>query len=305
VTALSSTGNGEARAALSIDVEDWFHVENLTRVIARASWPERELRVVRNTDRLLEILDERSVRATCFVLGWVAERRPELIRRIADAGHEVACHGYDHELLGKLSVNEFRQDVRRAKTLLEDITGAKVRGYRAPSFSVTDWAIPVLEELGFTYDSSFFPVAVHDRYGWLTGVDPSATITELRPGFHEVAISCLALRRRRVPWGGGGYFRLIPYPVFRAGIKRILASGQPYVFYMHPWEIDPEQPRVNGLSRTARLRHYTGLKSAEGRVRSLVRDLHWTTVADLLAAPTVHGPSTLARRASTSSELTV
>jgi polysaccharide deacetylase family protein (PEP-CTERM system associated) len=291
---------GQTHAALSIDVEDWFHVENLTPVIARDTWPERELRVVRNTELLLEILGERGVRATCFVLGWVAERRPELIRRIAEAGHEVACHGYGHQLLGKLSINEFREDVRRAQALLEDLIGVAVRGYRAPSFSITDWAIPVLEELGFTYDSSFFPIAMHDRYGWLSGVDPSATVSELRPGFHEVAISCLALGRRRVPWGGGGYFRLIPYPVFRAGINRILASGQPYVFYMHPWEIDPDQPRVDGLSRTARLRHYTGLGSAEARLRSLIRDLRWTTVADLLATPAVHVLGTEAAAVSTS-----
>jgi polysaccharide deacetylase family protein (PEP-CTERM system associated) len=208
-------------------------------------------------------------------------------------------------MLGELSIHEFRQDVRRAKALLEDLTGVAVRGYRAPSFSITDWAIPVLEELGFTYDSSFFPIAMHDRYGWLSGVDPSATVSELRPGFYEVAISCLSLGRRRVPWGGGGYFRLIPYPVFRGGIKRILASGQPYVFYIHPWEIDPDQPRVTGLSRTARFRHYNGLGSAEARVQSLVRDLHWTTMADLLATPAVHDPSPVAPRVSPSSELTV
>jgi polysaccharide deacetylase family protein (PEP-CTERM system associated) len=296
---------GSGPATLSIDVEDWFHVENLTPVIARASWPERELRVVRNTERLLEILEQRGVRATCFVLGWVAERRPELIRRIATAGHEVACHGYGHQLLGKLSIHEFREDVRRAQALLEDLTGLAVRGYRAPSFSITDWAIPVLEELGFTYDSSFFPIAMHDRYGWLSGVDPSATVSELRPGFREVAISCLTLGARRVPWGGGGYFRLIPYPVFRTGIKRILASGQPYVFYMHPWEIDPDQPRVKGLSRTARLRHYTGLSSAEGRVRSLLRDFRWTTVADLLATCGVNRASPEASARSTGGHVRV
>jgi polysaccharide deacetylase family protein (PEP-CTERM system associated) len=281
----------DARAALSVDVEDWFHVENLAPVIARASWAQRELRVARNTERLLEIFDEASVRATFFVLGWVAERRPELIRRIAEAGHEVACHGYGHELLGALSVDGFREDVRRARALLEDLAGTPIRGYRAPSFSITDWAIPVLQELGFTYDSSFFPIVIHDRYGWLSGVDPSAAISELGPGFHEVAIPCLTLGGRRVPWGGGGYFRLIPYPIFRAGIKRILTSGKPYVFYMHPWEIDPDQPRVTGLSRTARLRHYVGLTAAEARVRSLVQDYRWMTVAELLTTPVVDPPA--------------
>jgi polysaccharide deacetylase family protein (PEP-CTERM system associated) len=280
------------RAVLSIDVEDWFHVENLTPVIARDSWAERDSRVTRNMERLLEILSEQGVRATCFVLGWVAERQPELVRRIADGAHEVACHGYGHQLLGGLSREEFREDVRRAKAMLEDLTGAAVRGYRAPSFSITDWAIPILQELGFSYDSSFFPIAVHDRYGQLRGIDPSAAVTEVIPGFHEVSISCLTAGARRLPWGGGGYFRLMPYPLFRAGVRRILASGAPYVFYIHPWEIDRDQPRVAGLSLTAHFRHYTGLRSAEARFRSLVSDFAWTTVADLLASFTAPATGT-------------
>src|SRR5215207_3665553 len=165
----TSTSLRTPAAAMTIDVEDWFHVENLKPVIPRDSWQDRELRVERNTERMLELLDERGVRATCFVLGWVAERCPALVRRIAAAGHEVACHGYGHDLVYELTEQEFREDVRRCKALLEDLSGTRVLGYRAPSFSITDWSLRTLQELGFGYDSSAFPIAAHDRYGKLSG----------------------------------------------------------------------------------------------------------------------------------------
>jgi polysaccharide deacetylase family protein (PEP-CTERM system associated) len=272
-----------ALAAMSIDVEDWFHVENLKAAIPRESWEGRPLRVERNTDRLLELLDERDVRATFFVLGWVAERCPSLVRRIAASGHEVACHGYGHELVYELSADEFREDVRRCKELLEELTGARVRGYRAPSFSITDWSISILRELGFAYDSSAFPTFAHDRYGSLAGVAAGKPVVELEPGFHEICVSCLMVGARGLPWGGGGYFRLMPYGVFRGGVARILRSGQPYVFYIHPWEIDPDQPRVNGLSRLHEFRHYVGLTRTEARFDSLLSDFRWASVADVLA----------------------
>jgi polysaccharide deacetylase family protein (PEP-CTERM system associated) len=271
-------------AVMSIDVEDWFHVENLRPVIPRKTWSERQLRVERNTERMLELMADApgNVRCTCFVLGWVAERCPNLVERIAAAGHEIASHGHGHELLGELSPAAFRADVERSKGVLEDLTGVEVRGYRAPAFSITDQAIPILQEVGFTYDSSFFPSVAHDRYGKLGGVTPEEPVVEVAPGFNEIAISCLTVASRALPWGGGGYFRLLPYRVFRRGVRRILGSGLPYVFYIHPWEIDPGQPRMKGLPRLYGFRHYVGLDRCEARFASLLGDFAWSSMADLL-----------------------
>jgi polysaccharide deacetylase family protein (PEP-CTERM system associated) len=270
---------------MSIDVEDWFHVENLRPVIRRETWSERELRVERNTERMLELMADApgAVRSTCFVLGWVAERCPSLVKRIAAAGHEIASHGHGHELLGEVSTEAFRADVERSKGVLEDLTGAEVRGYRAPAFSITEEAIPILQEVGFTYDSSFFPSVAHDRYGKLRGVTPDEPVVEIAPGFNEIAISCLTVASRGLPWGGGGYFRLLPYRVFRRGVRRILDSGLPYVFYIHPWEMDPGQPRMDGLPRLYRFRHYVGLDRSEARFASLLGDFAWCSMSDLLS----------------------
>jgi polysaccharide deacetylase family protein (PEP-CTERM system associated) len=268
-------------AVMSVDVEDWFHVENLSSAIGRDSWSTRSLRVERNVERLLQLMESSGgVRCTWFVLGWVAERCPNMVRRIAEAGHELASHGYDHELLDGLSEEAFRSDVRRAKALLEDLTGETVRGYRAPSFSIKEWALPILRELRFVYDSSLFPTVGHDRYGRLPGVDEP--VAEVLPGFFEVSVSSLNVASFAVPWGGGGYFRLLPYRIFRAGVQRILRSGRPYVFYIHPWEIDPDQPRPDGVSRLSSFRHYVGLDRCERRLASLFADFRWTTMADLL-----------------------
>jgi polysaccharide deacetylase family protein (PEP-CTERM system associated) len=270
---------------MSIDVEDWFQVENLKSVIARDSWDSQELRVERNTDRMLELMAARGVRCTCFVLGWVAEKCPSLVRRIADAGHEIASHGYGHELIYNLTQDEFRRDVQRSRDILEDVTGAKVRGYRAPNFSITDWAIDVLHEVGFEYDSSAFPTVAHDRYGKLTGMAAGQALVPLRDGFTEVCVSCLNVGSRGLPWGGGGYFRLFPYPMFRRGVSHILKSGQPYVFYIHPWEIDAGQPRMSGggLKRSHRFRHYVNIDRCEARWDRLLGDFQWTTISTLLA----------------------
>jgi len=269
-------------AGMSVDVEDWFQVENLKPVIPRSTWDSRESRVERNTMRILELLEQHRARATFFVLGWVAERQPRLIRQIADQGHEIASHGYGHELLYRLSPDEFRNDVGRSKRILEDLTGSPVLGYRAPSFSITDWAVAILQEMGFEYDSSVFPTVAHDRYGRLTGVDGGRPILELRPGFFEVCISILPLGNRGIPWGGGGYFRMIPFLPWRAGVRRILASGAPYVFYIHPWEIDPGQPRMDGVGRINRLRHYLNLERCEARFSALLAEFTWTSLGSLL-----------------------
>jgi polysaccharide deacetylase family protein (PEP-CTERM system associated) len=270
---------------MSIDVEDWFQVENLRDAIGRETWSARELRVERNVDRMLELMAAADVRATCFVLGWIAERCPRVVERIAAAGHEIASHGYGHELLSRLTPDTFREDVVRSKTLLEQLVATKVVGYRAPAFSITDWAIPILNEVGFTYDSSFFPSFAHDRYGRLTGIGATAPVSEVMPGFHEVSISCLRFGSRGLPWGGGGYFRLVPYPLFRLGARRILGAADPYVFYIHPWEIDPVQPRVAGLPKASAFRHYVGLDRCEKRFERLLRDFSWSPIVDLFLDP--------------------
>lgn len=273
---------GHASAAVSVDVEDWFHVENLKDVIARDSWDRQELRIERNVERILGLMADHGVRGTWFVLGWVAERLPGLVRRIAAADHEIGSHGFGHELVGALSPYEFRADVRRSKGLLEDIVGAEVIGYRAPCFSITDWSIEVLREVGFRYDSSAFPIIAHDRYGKLRGVHPGRPIAEIRPGFHEVCVSSLSICGYGLPWGGGGYFRLLPYSFFSAGVRRLLADGRPYVFYIHPWEFDPHQPRVRGLRRSHAFRHYLNLERTEARFAALLVDFNWTTIRNLL-----------------------
>lgn len=286
------TTTAAPNAAMSIDVEDWFQVENLKSVIARDTWDSRELRVERNTDRMLELMARHNVRCTCFILGWCAERVPGLVRRIADAGHEIASHGYGHDLIYSLSHDQFRADIDRSKKHLEDLTGRRVRGYRAPSFSITDWSIDILQSLGFDYDSSAFPTVAHDRYGKLTGMDAGHPVVEIRPGFYEVCVSVLKLGKKGVPWGGGGYFRLFPYWLFRRGVSRILNSGQPYVFYIHPWEIDAGQPTMTGMKRSHRFRHYVNLSRCDARFDSLLGDFRWTTMADLLERwkPASHTP---------------
>jgi polysaccharide deacetylase family protein (PEP-CTERM system associated) len=283
---MTGSGYEQPPAVMSIDVEDWFHVENLSRAVPRETWSERQLRVERNMDKMLQMLAGAPggpVRASCFVLGWVAERCPGLVRRIADAGHEIASHGHGHELVGSLSPERFRADVERSKAVLEDLVGAEVLGYRAPSFSITEWAIPVLGELGFRYDSSVFAAVAHDRYGRIPGLRPDEPVVELAPGFHEVPVSCLTVANRGVPWGGGGYFRAMPYGLFRLGVGRILRTGRPYVFYIHPWEIDADQPRVGGIPAAYRFRHYVGLRRCQPRFESLLRDFRWVAIADLLA----------------------
>jgi len=277
---------------MSIDVEDWFQVENLKSVVARESWDARELRVERNMDRMLELMALHDVRCTCFVLGWIAEKCPALVRRIADAGHEIASHGYGHELVYALTPEQFRDDLLRGKHLLEDVTGARIRGYRAPNFSITDWAIDILLEAGLEYDSSAFPTVAHDRYGKLAGITAGHPLVPLRDGFTEVCVSCLNLGKRGLPWAGGGYFRLFPYELFRRGVAHILDSGQPYVFYIHPWEIDGMQPRMSGggLKRSHQFRHYVNVgRRCEARWDRLLGDFQWTTVAGLLDRSIVTG----------------
>ncbi len=269
------------RFLLGIDVEDWFHVENLKGSVSRDSWSTRERRVEQNIDWLLQALERSDTQATFFILGWVAEEMPGLVRLIAAGGHEIASHGYSHELVYTMSREAFREDVLRSKRHLEDLTGAPVLGYRAPSFSITDWATDVLADLGLAYDSSLFS-SNHDRYGKLSSAQPGPTF-ELPNGLLEIPLSYLPLAGRNVPWAGGGYFRLYPYPLFKAGARLIARRGV-YNFYLHPWEIDPGQPRVTGLPRSYRFRHYHNLGATKRRLEDLLASFPFEPVGGLLTS---------------------
>lgn len=267
---------------LSIDVEDWFQVENLKGAVSKASWPEQQFRVEANMDWLLETLAETDTKATFFILGWVAERLPELVVRIYKEGHEVASHGYGHDLVYTLSADAFREDLARSKGFLEALTGTRVLGYRAPSFSITDWAIDALLEAGFVYDSSLFPTSAHDRYGRLSTPIPDKPFFLLRDGFYQVPLSYLPLLGAKVPWAGGGYFRLFPYPLFEAGVRRIAQVRGVYTFYIHPWEFDPGQPRLSTVGWSYRFRHYRNLHKTRARFSRLVRTFAFEPIRNLL-----------------------
>lgn len=265
------------RNAMTIDVEDYFQVSAFAPYITRESWPERECRVEANVDRILAILDERGVKATFFTLGWIAERYPALVKRIVAGGHELASHGYGHLRASDQDRAQFRQDVGSAKAILEDIGGQAVLGYRAPSFSIGQgnlWALEVLHEAGYRYSSSIYPVQ-HDHYGM-----PDAPRFAWHPngsdGLLEVPITTVRLGQRNLPAGGGGYFRLFPYALSRWMMQQVnQRDGQPAIFYFHPWEIDPGQPRPPGINLKTRFRHYVNMEKMDGRIRALTRDFAW------------------------------
>jgi len=282
--------------AMTIDVEDYFHVSVFDGIVPRQQWDRFESRVCTNTERLLAIFDEAGVKATFFVLAWVAERFPELLQRIVAGGHELASHGYAHRLIYDQTRQAFRDDVRRAKRLIEDASGRAVVGYRAPSYSVTPrslWALDVLLEEGYRYDSSIFPIR-HDRYGIPLSARLPYQIDRRAGTLIEVPASTTRFGPFNLPVAGGGYFRLLPYWWTRWGIGRVnRREGRPTVFYLHPWEIDPAQPRLRA-GRLSRFRHYRNLDKAEGRLRALVREFRFDTVANLVAnlpAAPVAGPA--------------
>lgn len=261
--------------ALTIDVEDYFQVSAFAPYIARADWDRHECRVERNVDRILTLLDEHDAKATFFVLGWVAERYPQLVRRIVGGGHEVASHGYGHERASDLDAAAFDADVRRAKGVLEDLTGREVAGYRAPSFSIGPdnlWAFDALVRAGHRYSSSVYPIR-HDHYGM---PDAPRFAHEPVDGLIEVPMTTLRLLNRNLPSSGGGYFRLLPYALSRWMLGRVNSvDGEAAVFYFHPWEIDPGQPRIDGIDARTRFRHYLNLERMERRLRCLLRDFAW------------------------------
>ncbi len=272
------------RNAMSIDLEEWFCVSNFEAVIPREEWPRLESRVERSTATILEILERRKVRATFFVLGWVAERHPGLIRGIADAGHEIASHGYGHRLVYELTPDEFQQDIARSVELIEEIAGVRCAGYRAPSFSLRrdcDWAWEALAGSGIRYDSSVFPVH-HDRYG-----EPDAPrrphLRDSAGGrFVEFPPSTVSLFGKNIPVAGGGYFRLYPLAVTRWAIRRLQAEGIPANIYLHPWEFDPDHPKPEGVSGATLARHRVGLAGVARKLDALLSEFPFGSVLDAL-----------------------
>jgi polysaccharide deacetylase family protein (PEP-CTERM system associated) len=310
----------------TVDVEDWFQVENFKTSIPFESWERRELRVERNTHRLLDLLDEvgpvsrgqgfegscetnqfnqrtnstnvtnkQKIRATFFVLGWIARKLPDLIREIHERGHEVASHGNNHHLCTVESAESLQKDLTDSKALLEDIIGSRVRGYRAPSFSVTSDIVKIIQDAGYQYDSSYNSFDKHGRYGKLNtnGFRKVGIAYQLSDHFYEIPISNLSLKPIAcslqpiiLPFGGGGYFRLFPYLVFKKAIREILRTDRAYSFYMHPWEVDPNQPRVQNAPRLLKFRHYVNLASTEQKIRRMLfdfRDCRFVTCREYVA----------------------
>lgn len=269
--------------AFTVDVEDYFHVTAFAQNVSREDWQNLPSRVEYNTQAVMDLLDEHGVHGTFFVLGWVAERYPSLVRDIQRRGHEIASHGYSHQLIYKQSPELFREETLRSKSLLEDLIGSGVKGYRAASYSITErslWALDILAELGFEYDSSVFPVR-HDNYGMPDAPLEIHSISTSKGDLVEFPLSVLPLGRFNLPIAGGGYFRLFPYRFSAYAYRRINDSGLPMIFYIHPWEIDPDQPRIK-TSLKSRFRHYNNLNRCKARLDHLLRDFRFTTVADIL-----------------------
>jgi len=283
--------------ALTIDVEDYFQVEAFASRINYNEWDNYPCRIKQNTQKILDILDDYQIKATFFCLGWIAKRSPSLIKNIAQRGHEVASHGYAHQPVYKQSPDIFMQDIRKTKQILEDIIGQPVIGYRAPTYSITQktlWALEILAEEGYKYDSSIFPIK-HDLYGIPNAprfpfnvhtFTRSNVLTCKRSNvqtFFEFPLTTLRILNINIPIAGGGYFRVFPYIFIKNALRHInLKEKQPFVFYLHPWELDPEQPRINHLPWRSRFRHYVNLRKTEGKFRKLLSDFRFSTVLKVL-----------------------
>ncbi|WP_221791904.1 XrtA system polysaccharide deacetylase [Aquisediminimonas sediminicola] len=275
------------RNIMTVDVEDWFQVGAFEGVIKRTGWSRLEHRVARNCDIILQIFDDAGVKATFFTLGWVAEHYPRLIRRIADAGHEIASHGWDHRRVFMMTQDEFAADLARSHQAIEQAAAMSVTGYRAPSFSIDHrcaWAHQTLAAQGYAYSSSVAPIR-HDHYGW-----PESPRFAYQPvsgsALREVPVTTAHLLGRRVAAGGGGFFRLMPYALFRSLVTQVnCVDRQPAIFYFHPWEIDPGQPRVSGAPFKSRLRHYLNLDRMEGKLRRLLADFQWGRMDHVMMTP--------------------
>jgi len=281
--------------ALTIDVEDYFQVSAFAPYIARSDWERRECRVEANVQRILALLADRQTRATFFTLGWVAERYPKLVRDIVAGGHELASHGYGHQRASELDRAAFRDDVLRAKRVLEDVGGVAVKGYRAPSFSIGKdnlWALSTLLETGHQYSSSIYPIA-HDHYGM---PDAPRFMHRTEQGLLEIPVTTLRLFNRNLPSSGGGYFRLLPYELSKWMIRRVnRLEGESAIFYFHPWEIDAGQPRIAGIDARTRFRHYVNIDRNEHKLRRLLDDFRWGRMDDIfLGRQPVPSPPVLA-----------
>lgn len=278
MTANRTDGAAPIVNALTIDVEDYFQVSAFAPRIARDEWDRLPCRVERNVCTILELLADAKTKATFFCLGWVGERYPALVRRLADEGHEIASHGFAHQRATDQTPDEFLADIACAKALLEDVTGRKVQGYRAPSFSVGErnpWAFDCIARAGYRYSSSLYPIR-HDHYGV---PDAPRFAHEVKPGLLEVPVATVRMLSANWPAGGGGYFRLLPYGVSRWALRRINnVDRRPAMFYFHPWELDPDQPRIEGISAKTRFRHYLNLERMRPRLARLLRDFQWGRV---------------------------
>ena len=275
------------RNAFTVDVEDYFQAESFSGVIDRALWDGFQCRVEKNTHVLLDILDTKKIKGTFFILGWIAKRYPGLVNEISARGHEVASHGMSHRLIYTQTIEEFRNETQESKKILEDIIGKEVIGYRAATYSITRqslWALDVLVEAGYLYDSSIFPMR-HDRYG-IHDANPYPGIISTPSGLTivEFPISTYKTMGATIPVAGGGYFRLFPYFITKFGLGMINKAGHEFLFYMHPWEIDPKQPMVNGITRFAKFRHYNNLDRFESRLNNLLDDFNFTTMSDVLTS---------------------
>ncbi|WP_272701648.1 XrtA system polysaccharide deacetylase [Desulfovibrio sp. Fe33] len=274
--------------ALTVDVEDYFQVSAFEHCIDRASWDSMELRVENNVARILDLFDEFGAKGTFFTLGWIAERAPGLVRRIADRGHDIACHGYGHQLVYDIGPDRFREDIRRAKAILEDQSGKAVTGYRAPSYSIVDrslWALDILIEEGFAYDSSIFPI-FHDRYGIPDAPRFPHDIERENGTIREFPLTTKFFsafgKEMNFPVAGGGYLRLFPVSLIERAFKSINRDGNPVVLYFHPWEIDPGQPRIANTGWKSRFRHYVNLDKTESKLRTLLGSFHFAPMASVL-----------------------
>lgn len=271
--------------ALTFDIEDYFQVEAFKQHIRYEEWPHYPIRVADNTRKIVEILDERGVKATFFMLGWVAERCPEMVKALAASGHEIASHGYAHQMVSKQTQQEFEADLIKSLEILEPLAGTKIIGYRAPTYSIIKdsfWALDILAKCGMKYDSSIFPIR-HDRYGVPEAPRfPYQIYEQNGRNMIEFPISTVRVGKWNLPIAGGGYMRLLPYAVMKFGLRRVNREGQPAIVYLHPWELDPEQPRIPNIPSTTRFRHYVNLHATADKLRSLIRDFEFAPVRDVL-----------------------
>jgi len=284
--------NVPVKHAMTVDVEDYFHVSAFARALSPSDWDNWPSRVEANTEKLLLLFESADIKATFFVLGWVAERYPSLISKISNAGHEIASHGYSHQLVYKQSPAVFKEETRKSKEILEDIVQKNVVGYRAASYSITRqslWALDILGELGFTWDSSIFPVH-HDRYGMPgTPEEPYNIFTRRQHTLREFPLTTAKIMGLSIPAAGGGYFRQYPYLLSRYLFKKASCNdSKPGVFYLHPWEIDPNQPRVPDAGRLSNFRHYTNLKRCLPRLERMLQDFSFGTITESLASYEIH-----------------